>query len=39
MSPQPDHLDGPLGIVDLVHQPMLDVDPARIGSGEVRALR
>ena len=35
MGPHPDHFDDALRVQDLVHQPMLNVDPARTGAREI----
>src|SRR3954463_12939824 len=35
VRPHPDHLDHPPLLLHLIYQPVLDVDPARVGAGEV----
>src|SRR5437870_4357073 len=35
MRPHPYNLDGTLSTIDLIHQTMLKVDPARIGAGKI----
>ncbi len=35
MRPHPNHLHHPLCLEHLVNQPMLDIDPPRIGSGKI----
>jgi hypothetical protein len=35
MRPHPDHLHGSFLVEDLVHEPMLDVDPARARAREI----
>lgn len=32
---EPQHLDRPLYFHDLIHEPVVDVDPARVRSGEI----
>jgi len=35
MRPNPDYLNDPFFLQDLIDEPMLDVDAARTGAGEV----
>ena len=35
MRPHPENLDGPFGIIDLIHQTVLDVDTAGVGTGQI----
>jgi hypothetical protein len=35
VGPHPDNLDRVLGVINLIHQPVLDVDAAGIGSGQI----
>lgn len=35
MSPHADHLDGVFGLIDLIDQSVLDIDPTRIGSCQI----
>lgn len=35
VSPHTDDFDGALGVIDLIHQAMLDVDAAGIGSRQI----